>query len=77
MRRLTEGCAAAFVLQVVAADDLEPPEHGNIHLIDSESGESLEMFIDSMVEQRHAATRSRSINRVGTTPPVGAPARAW
>jgi len=53
MRRLTEGCAAAFVLQVVAADDLEPPEHGNIHLIDSESGESLEMFIDSMVEQRY------------------------
>lgn len=53
MRRLTEGCATAFVLQVVAADDLEPPEHGNIHLIDSESGESLEMFIDSMVEQRY------------------------
>lgn len=53
MRQITEGAAATFVIQMVAEADITPPEHGNIHLIDSESGETLEMFIDSMVEQRY------------------------
>lgn len=53
MRRVAENAAATFVIQLVAEADVTPPEHGNIHLIDSESGEDLEMFIDSMVEQRY------------------------
>jgi uncharacterized protein (DUF58 family) len=53
LRRVTENAAATFVIQVVAEADVTPPEHGNIHLVDSESGESLEIFIDAMVEQRY------------------------
>lgn len=53
MRRFAEGSAATIVVQLVAQADVNPPEHGNIHLIDSETGESMQMFIDSMVEQRY------------------------
>lgn len=56
MRRFSEGAATTIVIQVVAQADITPPEHGNIHLIDSESGESMQMFIDSMVEQRYRDT---------------------
>lgn len=53
LRRLVEGSAATFVVQLVARADVTPPEHGNIRLVDSENGEALEMFIDATVEQRY------------------------
>ncbi len=59
LRRVTENAAATFVIQVVAEADVTPPEHGNIHLVDSESGESMEIFIDAMVEQRYRESLRR------------------
>lgn len=53
LRRLGEGAAASFVVQLVARADVTPPEHGNIRLQDSENGEVLEMYIDATVEQRY------------------------
>lgn len=53
VRRLSDGAAAVYVIQLLAREDVEPPEHGNIHLLDSESGESIEMFVDAMVEQNY------------------------
>ena len=53
LRHLTEGAAATFVIQLVARADVTPPEHGNIRLLDSESGEALEMYIDASVAQRY------------------------
>ncbi len=53
IRRFAEGAAALFVVQVLGEADVTPPEHGNIHLVDSETGESLEMFIDAVVEKRY------------------------
>jgi uncharacterized protein (DUF58 family) len=53
VRRLSDGAAAVYVIQLLAREDVEPPEHGNIHLIDSETGEAIEMFVDAMVEQNY------------------------
>lgn len=53
LRHLTEGSAATFVIQLVARADVTPPEHGNIRLLDSETGEVLEMYIDASVAQRY------------------------
>lgn len=54
LRRLREGAAALFVIQLLARDDAHPPEHGNLRVVDSETGEESEMFIDSGVVQQYA-----------------------
>jgi uncharacterized protein (DUF58 family) len=53
LRRLSDGAAATHVIQFLAEADITPPEHGNIQLEDSETGESMEMFVDSVVGQRY------------------------
>ena len=53
LRRLAEGAAAVFVVQVFAQADAEPPEQGNLRMVDSESGEMVEIFVDAMVAQRY------------------------
>ncbi len=40
IRRLREGAATLFVIQLFARDDATPPEHGSIRLVDSETNES-------------------------------------
>ena len=52
-RRLTEGAAALFIVQLLAREDTIPPTHGTMRLVDSESGELLELFIDSSIEKRY------------------------
>jgi uncharacterized protein (DUF58 family) len=53
IRRLREGAAALFVIQLLARDDATPPDHGSIRLVDSETDEVIEMFIDSAVKQQY------------------------
>lgn len=61
VRRICDGAAHAVVIQLLAREDVEPPEHGNIQLQDSETGEEIEMFVDAMVEEnyRRALRRHR------------------
>lgn len=56
VRRLSEGAAALFVIQLIARDDAEPPSHGHIRLEDSETGEMIEVYIDAGVEKRYRET---------------------
>ncbi|MBM3875277.1 MAG: DUF58 domain-containing protein [Verrucomicrobia bacterium] len=49
LRRLADSAAEVFVIQLLARADSEPPEHGNIHLVDSETGEGLDLFVDAAV----------------------------
>ena len=42
-----------FVVQVLAREDVTPPEHGSIRLVDSESGEMTEIFVDSAVKKKY------------------------
>jgi uncharacterized protein (DUF58 family) len=54
LRRLREGAAALFVVQLLARDDVTPPEHGNLRVVDSETGAESELYIDSVVAKQYA-----------------------
>ena len=54
LRRLREGAAALFVVQLLARDDATPPEHGNLRVVDSETGEENEIYIDSSVARQYS-----------------------
>lgn len=59
LRRLREGAAALFVIQVLARDDAVPPEHGNLRIIDSETGAESEIYIDSTIAKQYADNLAR------------------
>ena len=54
LRRLRDGAAALFVIQLLARDDANPPEHGNLHVVDSETGDEREIYIDSTIARQYA-----------------------
>ena len=54
LRRLREGAAALFVIQLLAREDATPPEHGNLRVVDSETGGESEIYIDSGVARQYA-----------------------
>ena len=41
------------VVQILAAGDVNPPEHGYLRLLDIETGELREIFIDAVVQKRY------------------------
>jgi uncharacterized protein (DUF58 family) len=55
LRRLREGAATLFVIQLLARADTTPPEHGNLRVVDSETGEETEIYIDSAIARQYAA----------------------
>lgn len=59
LRRLRDGAAALFVIQLLARDDAEPPEHGNLRVVDSETGEESEIYVDSSVAKQYAVQLAR------------------
>lgn len=52
-RKFAEGAAALHIIQLLAQDDLEPPDPGSIRLEDSESGQSIDLQIDSTLQQHY------------------------
>ncbi|HTX22147.1 MAG TPA: DUF58 domain-containing protein [Candidatus Aquilonibacter sp.] len=54
LRRLRDGAAALFVVQLLARDDATPPEHGNLRVVDSETGDESEIYIDSAIAKQYA-----------------------
>ena len=54
LRRLRDGAAALFVIQLLARDDVTPPEHGNLRVVDSETGGESEIYIDSSIARQYA-----------------------
>lgn len=56
---LIEGASAVIVIQVLAATDVEPSLSGNLRLVDSETGEIQEIFIDTLAIQRYQDTLIR------------------
>lgn len=59
LRRLREGAAALFVIQLLAREDVEPPEHGNLRVVDSETGDESEIYIDSSIAKQYAENLSQ------------------
>jgi len=52
--RLRDGAAALFVIQLLARDDATPPEHGNLRVVDSETGAESEIYIDASLAKQYA-----------------------
>ncbi|HTI98095.1 MAG TPA: DUF58 domain-containing protein [Dongiaceae bacterium] len=59
LRRLREGAAALFVIQLLARDDATPPEHGNLRVVDSETGAESEIYVDAGVARQYADNLAR------------------
>jgi uncharacterized protein (DUF58 family) len=59
LRRLREGAAALFVIQLLAREDAAPPEHGNLRVVDSETGEETEIYIDSAIAKNYTDNLAR------------------
>ncbi|MGO8765648.1 MAG: DUF58 domain-containing protein [Limisphaerales bacterium] len=53
LRHLRDGAAALFVIQLLARDDVTPPDQGNVRVVDSESGEEMEIYIDSSIATQY------------------------
>ena len=53
LRPLAHGAAALLVLQVLAAVEADPAFLGNTRLVDVESGEVLEVFVDAVTQARY------------------------
>ena len=54
LTRFGRDASAVVILQVLARADAEPPGHGNLRLVDSETGEPMEILIDATARQRYA-----------------------
>lgn len=59
LRRLRDGAASLFVIQLLAHDDARPPEHGNLRVVDSETGDETEIYIDSGIAKQYAENLAR------------------
>lgn len=53
VRRLREGAAMLFVIQLLGREDVEPPARGSLRLVDSETDEITEIYIDAAVERQY------------------------
>ncbi|MDR2642801.1 MAG: DUF58 domain-containing protein [Planctomycetaceae bacterium] len=53
--------AVTIFVQLLAESDTEPPEHGNLRLIDSETAEQLELYIDSISRERYKRNLARHL----------------
>ena len=69
---LSDRAAAVYVIQVLAAADVAPPVRGNLRLVDSESGQIEEIFVDATAQtryrnnlQRHRENWHRAARQVG------------
>lgn len=59
LNSISDRAASMLLLQVLAADDDNPPALGNHRLIDSETGESLEMYLDAAGRDRYRENLAR------------------
>jgi hypothetical protein len=44
-----------FVVQLLAREDATPPELGNMRVVDSETGDETEIYIDATVAKQYTA----------------------
>ncbi|MFN0112513.1 MAG: DUF58 domain-containing protein [Blastocatellia bacterium] len=59
LQRLSQNSASVVVIQLLAESDLAPPERGRLRLIDSETEEQREIFIDDAAINRYRDALSR------------------
>jgi uncharacterized protein (DUF58 family) len=69
---MSDRAAAVYVIQVLARCDADPPHHGNLRLVDCETGAAEELFLDSDAQsrygnnlRRHCENWHRAVRQVG------------
>jgi uncharacterized protein (DUF58 family) len=56
---LAEKASAAVVVQLLARADVDPPERGNLWLVDAETDETQELYVDAAAWGRYRAALAR------------------
>jgi hypothetical protein len=56
---LSDQSSAVFVLQVLGEREVNPPQSGNIRLLDTESNDYLDLHLDTIAVKRYQANLSR------------------
>ncbi|MDR1923408.1 MAG: DUF58 domain-containing protein, partial [Planctomycetaceae bacterium] len=51
--------AVTIFVQILDKSDVEPPEHGNLRLVDSETSEQMELYIDTTSRERYKQNLAR------------------
>lgn len=59
LQQLSQNAASVVVIQLLAESDIAPPERGRLRLIDSETEEQREIFIDDAAINRYRDALSR------------------
>ncbi len=59
LQRLAQGASSVIVVQVMAEADANPPERGRLRLVDSETAEQREIFIDDGAIRRYRDALAR------------------
>jgi len=59
LRPFADRAAALFIIQLLAESDISPTMQGNVRLIDIETSEPQEAFVDALVMKRYAENLSR------------------
>jgi len=57
--QIAQDAAVTIVVQLLAQEDAEPPEAGNLRLVDTESGELLEVYLDTIARARYMQNLAR------------------
>ena len=79
LQPMADRTAAVFVLQLLAAEDVEPPGLGNRRLVDSETGETLEAFVDAtgQAHYREKLARHQEDWHLAARKSAGSSCRWW
>ena len=59
LQQLARQAAVVVIVQLLARDDTEPPQRGNLRLVDAETGQRQEVFIDAAAQQRYRNALAR------------------
>jgi uncharacterized protein (DUF58 family) len=87
LQYLARDSSSVVIVQVLAQADIEPPQRGNVRLVDSETEQTREMLIDAVSVQRYKEAMARhrdnwqfacrQIGAVMTTVVAEAVAQSW
>ena len=61
LQRLGDNAAAMHIIHLLATDDVTPPEHGFVRVVDAETAEELDIFYDDAARQRYADAFGRHV----------------
>ena len=56
---VSANAAVSIIVQLLAQNDAAPPEEGNLRLVDSETNQRFELFLDSLARKRYLANLGR------------------